>query len=227
MVKTCGAIAFLLLFLLLLAACAGPVGPPGPEGPQGPAGPEGPTGAVEMTRLAWNSAVCVMVTIDDQRFPCGSGFYTDDRGSVLTSAHIVSDVDAIAVGDRGGDWTAYQVGRVVPGLDATLLIPMGPARVTPALRWADGWQLGEAVAVLGYPQNELEVNLPVVTTGVVAGGGWQFGVPYVVLDAATASGSSGGPVVNSDGEVIGMVTAGLDQLSYAVDLTTGRGLDAP
>ena len=213
----------------LLAACAGPVGPAGPEGPQGPqgpAGPEGPTGAVSLTQ-AWNSVVCVMVTIDDQRFPCGSGFYTNDRGGVLTSAHIVSKVDAIAIGDRGGDWTAYQVGREIPGLDATLLIPMGLARVTPGLPWADGWQLGEAVAVLGYPQNELAVNLPVVTTGVVAGGGQQFGVPYVVLDAATTSGSSGGPVVNGDGEVVGMVTAGLDGLSYAVDLTTGRGLDAP
>ena len=66
-----------------------------------------------------------------------------------------------------------------------------------------------------------------VTAGVVSAGAEQNGVRYLLLDSATARGSSGSPVVNLDGEVVAMLDSGLGPFSYAVDLTTDRDLTAP
>ena len=90
---------------------------------------------------------------------------------------------------------------------------------------------GEFVAVAGYPENLIAVDEVVVTFGIVVGSfQWGSGVTapvYHVLTALAALGSSGSPVVNLDGQVVGMVThvgvldeaTGIvDDFSYAVNL---------
>ena len=85
---------------------------------------------------------------------------------------------------------------------------------------ADGWRRGEPILMFGYPANAISRKLLVVTSGVIGGDGVKrTGGDFLLLDARGADGSSGGPVVNLSGEVVGIIEGGLAPFEYAVDLT--------
>ena len=213
--------------------CTGPQGERGPSGSHGlvgPGGPPGPQGVAALTAEVLPSVVCVLVVIDAAESPCASGFYVDAIGTVVTSAHVVDGVESIAVrGQRQDDAAVdYGLSHVELHGSLALLTPAnGEARTSASLPTANGWHQGEAIAILGYPNNDLAWDLLTVTTGVVSAGEQQEGIPYVLLDGAMAPGSSGGPVVNMAGELVGVASAGLEPFSYAIDLSFNRNLVAP
>ena len=215
---------------VLAIGCTGPEGARGAQGPHGlpgPAGPPGPQGVAALTEQVLPSVVCVEVVADGTEYPCASGFYVDDIGTVVTSAHVVDDVESIAVRGQRQDAAAVEYGLShveLLSMVALLRPADGAARASVSLPTADGWRRGEAVAVLGYPDNDLAWDLLTVTTGVISAGAEQEGIPYVLLDGATAPGSSGGPVVNMAGELVAMASAGLEPFSYAIDLSFNRNL---
>jgi len=117
-------------------------------------------------------------------------------------------------------------GTAVPGKDVAVLKMEGQHNV-PTLPLGDdsNLQTGEKLYVIGYPgavllNPALKADQPVdptLTTGSVSGrkqleGGWSA----IQTDAATTHGNSGGPVLNSKGEVVGLLTFG------SIDPTTGQ-----
>jgi serine protease Do len=136
-----------------------------------------------------------------------SGFIVRADGYVLTSAHAVHDAQQVWVLMADGQ----RLAAVVVGFDrrtdvAVLKIPGIPGRGLPVVLLASSISLcaGEPLAAVGAPFG-LEHS---VTAGVVSffprflpGGGV---VPWIQTDVALNPGSSGGPVFNADGVVIGM-----------------------
>ncbi|MFB6127384.1 MAG: S1C family serine protease [Halolamina sp.] len=141
----------------------------------------------------------------------GSGWMYDD-GVVVTNDHVVADADTVRVQFRNGDWTEAEPLGTDPYSDlAALSVPSAPSAATPLSTVDSDPDIGAEVAVIGSPFG-LGGSL---TTGVVSGldrsirGPNEFSIPDAIqTDAALNPGNSGGPLVDLDGLVVGVVSQG-------------------
>src|ERR1700726_4796502 len=163
----------------------------------------------------------------------GSGFVIDPRGYILTNFHVVQNAQNISVtlGDRS-HYDAKFIGA--DERNDIALVKIDPKdRKLPALTMgdSDGLQVGQRVLAIGNPFGFQST----LTTGVVSALGRtvQTGQTTVIdgaiqTDAAINQGNSGGPLLNSHGEVIGInsaiytpsgTTAGI---GFAIPISTAR-----
>ena len=138
----------------------------------------------------------------------GSGFVMSEDGFILTNNHVIEDADRIKVKFADGkDFTARVVGRD-PKTDLALIKIDGAAALHPLkLGNSENLKVGSWVVAVGSPFG-LEQT---VTVGIVSAKGRVIGSgPYdnfIQTDASINPGNSGGPLVNMNGEVIGINTA--------------------
>ncbi len=140
----------------------------------------------------------------------GSGFLIDDQGTVLTNDHVVEGSDSVTVklGAEGDTLDAKVVGADPSSDVAVLRVDPGKVDAAP-LKLADSDQsrVGDAVVAIGNPFG-LDLT---VTTGIVSALQREITAPdgftisdVIQTDAAVNPGNSGGPLLNSAGEVIGI-----------------------
>ncbi|MFC1915705.1 trypsin-like peptidase domain-containing protein [Chloroflexota bacterium] len=157
------------------------------------------------------------VRISNGEGTVGSGFIFDSDTHIVTAHHVVENLSEIyIVLPDGRTSTATEVGSC-PISDVAVLALEDELVIEP-LSLADSAdvRIGEPIAVIGNPMNLTET----LTTGIVSqtnryaeinydvGSRW---VPNLIqFDAAVNFGNSGCPLVNSEGEVIGMVIARID-----------------
>lgn len=136
----------------------------------------------------------------------GSGFIVDKAGYIVTNAHVVEDAARITVKlDTGEEFLA----RVIGSDDQTdiAVIKIDARRDLPAVKFGDSEkaEVGEWVLAIGSPFGLAKT----VTAGIISqkqretpnGSVFQR---FIQTDAAINRGNSGGPLVNMDGEVIGV-----------------------
>ncbi|MHC5719854.1 MAG: S1C family serine protease, partial [Nostoc sp.] len=135
-----------------------------------------------------------------------SGFIVSPDGLVLTNAHVVEDSSktvAIVLAD-GTQVLADVVGFGSGGLDLAAL-KIRNQKNLPSLRFATSGsaQVGQSVYAIGTPLSlELQNTL---TSGVISRIDKKLGL--IQHDAAINPGNSGGPLLNSNGQVIGVNSA--------------------
>jgi len=157
----------------------------------------------------------------------GSAFFVDDSGLLVTNYHVVdSEVNPAYEGYskmyiRMGDAASPRIPAKVVGWDKTLDLAVIKANIRPEYVFSViGHSLprvGETVLAIGSPVG-LEKT---VTRGIVSALGRRFlQVGDVIqIDAAVNHGNSGGPVVDTEGRLAGVVFAGAEQfegLNFAV-----------
>ncbi len=155
-----------------------------------------------------------MKSMPDKRAPrrrggVGSGFIISEDGYILTNNHVVEGADKITVNLKSGgkNYKAKVIGQD-PDTDLAL-IKIKPETKLPALRFGDSEaaRVGQWVVAIGNPFG-LEHT---VTSGIISAKGRVIGAgPYddfIQTDASINPGNSGGPLVNLDGEVVGVNTA--------------------
>lgn len=137
----------------------------------------------------------------------GSAFVIASTGGVsklITNAHVVNDV--FRAGGRGVRLLAGErtlTGSIVSVNNQYDLAVIAVAGHLPALEVADGRAAaGDAVFVIGSPLG-FEGT---VSTGVASTYRVEEGVEYLQFSAAVNPGNSGGPVVDADGDVVGVAT---------------------
>ena len=143
------------------------------------------------------------------RFATGSGVIIDPRGYVLTNNHVVADAETLIV--RLSDNTPYRAAVVGtdPYTDLALLkIDVNRNLPAATLGNSDKVRVGQWAIAVGDPFGITRT----FTVGVVSGiGRTGVGVAryeyFIQTDAAINRGNSGGPLLNIDGEVIGINTA--------------------
>jgi S1-C subfamily serine protease len=140
----------------------------------------------------------------------GSGFVIDDEGRILTNNHVVEGASKVTVklGDSEKTYDAEVVGTD-PATDIALLQVDAPASEIHPLtlgRSAEA-EVGDPVVAIGNPFG-LDRT---VTSGIVSALQRQiqapngFSISHVIqTDAAINPGNSGGPLINAEGEVIGI-----------------------
>jgi len=167
----------------------------------------------------------------------GSGVVIIDRGVILTSLHVVSGASRVRVQFEDGLETDAVIISTQPDHDLAVLqardIPDDLQAAT--LRSAKHLIEGEHVTAVGFP---FGIG-PSVSHGVISGLHRQYQSPegdrvlseLIQFDAAANPGSSGGPLVNAEGEVVGIVTAilaptekaGFSGIAFAVPIELAAG----
>ena len=135
----------------------------------------------------------------------GSGFYIDREGYLLTNFHVVSGSKFVKVKLANGDKLVAQVVKVSERDDVALLksvaVDLDPLNIRP-----DALDVGEEVYAIGTP---LGVLTSTMTRGVLSADRVSQGVHELQSDAAVTFGSSGGPLLDNEGRVIGLTKSGL------------------
>ncbi len=143
----------------------------------------------------------------------GSGFIISPDGYILTNYHVVEDATKIVVTTTSGDKYDAKIVGLDKYSDVALL--KIDAKNLPYLKLgnSDEVLLGEWVIALGNPFGLFDLNSkPTITVGVVSNKNVNLNVQdkiyknMIQTDASISSGNSGGPLINSLGEVIGINT---------------------
>jgi serine protease Do len=162
----------------------------------------------------------------------GSGVIISPDGYIVTNNHVVDDaVDVQVILDDNRKFTAKVIGRD-PNTDIALV--KIDAKDLPFLVWgnSDALKLGEWVLAVGNPFNLTST----VTAGIVSAKSRSIGImsgqmpleSFIQTDAAVNPGNSGGALVNSRGDLVGINTAIASQTgsysgySFAIPVTIAR-----
>ena len=162
----------------------------------------------------------------------GSGVIVSKDGLIITAAHVVESANEVSVKLQDGTSFSADVISSSTAADVALLkLRIIPPNLKPAtLGQSSTSKIGEQILIIGAPRG-LEHSLSVgyisrkmkknvISNGEMAG--------YIQTDASINQGNSGGPMFNSKGEIIGIVSfiltnsGGFEGLGFAVDIDTAK-----
>jgi putative serine protease PepD len=165
----------------------------------------------------------------------GSGFVIDRQGHVVTNQHVVDGADSVSV----RFWNGATYKGTVVGSDASTDLAVidvdAPASLLSPIAFGDSSavQVGDGVVAIGSPFGLEET----VTSGIVSALHRQMTAPNdfaindsIQTDAAINHGNSGGPLLNTHGEVIGVNaqiqsdSGGSDGVGFAIPSNTVRSI---
>ncbi len=139
----------------------------------------------------------------------GTGFVYDKQGNIVTADHVVDGATAITVRFKDGTTTKATLVGTDPSTDtAVIKVNAAASRLTPlALADSDAVEAGEGVVAIGSPfglSNSITAGIvSAVDRDIEAPNGYS--IPNTIqTDAAINHGNSGGPLIDSSGEVIGV-----------------------
>jgi S1-C subfamily serine protease len=160
-------------------------------------------------------AVSVIVGADDPakfHIGTGSGFVWDAAGHIVTNNHVVRGAGTITIWLPSGEQFEAEIVGVAPNYDLAVIRPKAKHSLPPAIAVGSSAALkvGQSAYVIGSPFG-LEQSL---TTGVISGLRRQLPTTrsreianIIQTDAAVYPGNSGGPLLDSAGRVIGVISA--------------------
>lgn len=159
----------------------------------------------------------------------GSGFIVDASGIIITNNHVVAGADQVVVHLRDGSEYKAIEWKTDPRSDVAI-VRIKPSAALPTLKLgdSDASQVGDWVLAVGSPFG-LDFT---VTAGIISAKGRGQGIlereDFLQTDAAINPGNSGGPLLNLDGEVVGINTAissrsgGYDGVGFAIPSNMAR-----
>ena len=144
----------------------------------------------------------------------GSGFYINNQGYALTNNHVIEICkQTVAVID--GEETLFKVIATDITNDVAVLKTNSRSRSFIKIN-DEGAKLGENVIAVGYPLAGRLSDSVKITRGIVSSlSGINNNISQIQIDAALQPGNSGGSVLNENGEMIGIASAGLNKLLMA------------
>ena len=149
----------------------------------------------------------------------GTAFAISPR-HLLTCAHVADDARQIQLSSLQGRRTAQCIAMDRPNDVAVLLINEQDLPHTLSIHQGRAGELGEAVTALGYPLSGLIGSHLQVTQGCISSlRGYQEDIARLQFTAPIQAGSSGSPLLDQHGQVLGLVTSSLvsaQNMNFAV-----------
>ena len=139
----------------------------------------------------------------------GSGFILSSDGYILTSYHVVQDASSVQVTTYGGDTFQAQVIGGDADYDIAVLKVSASGLQRAVLGNSDTLNVGDRVLAIGNPLGELTFSLSGGMVSIVNRAINVSGTPFHMIQTDTSinPGNSGGPLLNTSGEVVGIVSA--------------------
>ena len=159
----------------------------------------------------------------------GSGFILSSDGKLITNAHVVEGSDTVQVTLKDGQTYQAMVIGVDPMTDVAVLKIEAENLPVVSLGNTEVLSPGEWAIAIGNPLG-LDNTVTVGIVSAIGRSSSQVGVPdkrvrFIQTDAAINPGNSGGPLLNSQGEVIGINTAiraDAQGLGFAIPIETAQ-----
>lgn len=138
----------------------------------------------------------------------GTGFAVRSNGLIVTAYHLIENVSKIEVKFSDGDWLPAKLIRQSRNTDIAILkIAANPPAILP-LKSTKTLRAGDSVFTMGYPVVELLGTEAKYTDGKISSlTGIKGEDSLIQVTVPIQPGNSGGPLVNSNGEVIGLITS--------------------
>ncbi len=164
----------------------------------------------------------------------GAGVIVNATGEILTARHVVHGAESIEVSFADGSQSTATISSEDANTDIAVLAPDTPPSVIVPAVLGSGVHIGDEVYAAGHPLDLVDS----LSAGVVSGlnrtvpiAGQQTLSGLIQFDAAVNPGSSGGPLLNRAGQVVGIVTAlanPTDQtffvgIGFAIPIATAGG----
>lgn len=145
----------------------------------------------------------------------GTGFFVSANGDMITNAHVIENCSKTLVRtDDGSVIEARLVAKDTTNDLALLRIQKSstkPANLRLSVR------LGESIAAFGYPHSDLLATTGNFTTGnITALAGIGDDSRYLQISAPVQAGNSGGPLLDQNGDLVGVVSAKLNAVKVAM-----------
>lgn len=159
-------------------------------------------------------SVMMVYTAKDTSISQGSAFLIDQNGLALSNFHVFENSDKAVVFDyEGKEYKDIKIIYTNPDLDF-IIFKVNGMQLPPLKIASNQASIGEACFAIGNPLG-LDQTL---STGIISG--YRDTENYIQTSAEITHGSSGGPLFNSVGEVIGITTAGAGQanLNFAINI---------
>jgi serine protease Do len=183
--------------------------------------------AVEKTR---HSIVTIKVPRAGTRDTVGTGVIVDEHGYVITNRHVVGAGNIVKVVLPNGKAATGEVIAAESALDLAILkLAGGPFRALP-LGPASDLMVGETVIAIGHPFGYTNT----VSQGIISALNREITMPtgdvltgLIQTDASINPGNSGGPLLNINGEMIGVNVAlrdGAQGIAFAINSSTVKKL---
>jgi len=163
-----------------------------------------------------------LVVVRGRRYGAGAGIVWDANGLILTNNHVVGRHTPIVLLQDDREYESKLVARdpdvdlALLSIDTAGLTPLKPVSISP--------RVGEMVFAFGHPWGQRNtVTRGIVSALVFAQNRRGEKLPIVRSDATLAPGNSGGPLINAEGEVIGinaMIIGGDQSVSIAASVAT-------
>lgn len=179
----------------------------------------------QIVRAVRPSVVSVVAYVSDwspetdvitRKYGSGTGVYIDEAGYILTNNHVIESADVVKVQVLGGEEKEATIVGGDPGTDLALIKIDWPMDASPVpLGDSDELELGELVVMIGNPGVGNGATMPgSVTAGIVSSlghvetgaGNFTRPVELIQTDAAQNTGNSGGALLNTKGELVGVPT---------------------
>jgi len=142
------------------------------------------------------SVVQIKARTENGREWLGSGVIVHEHGLILTARHVIRDANDITIILADGE--KYKVvNKIVDPNNDIGIVHITPLKDLPAVKFGGDVKIGEKVFIVGSPFGFRNS----VALGIVAGGNR--------LDITGNPGSSGGPVFNMKGRIVGIVVSGI------------------
>ncbi len=184
--------------------------------------PNPETGLLTAKEIARQKSAVVHVKIFDDigdLVASGSGFNIQENGVIATNFHVISG--AVNIKCTFDNNSTYEVDYVLNYNESKdiALLHLKDGKNLPVLRLSDsdGIELAEDVLAIGNPM-ELQNT---VSDGIVSGRRRFFGIDFIQTTASISPGSSGGPLFNMSGNVIGitsMTLSGAQNINFAIPI---------
>lgn len=153
----------------------------------------------------------------------GSGFLISPDGLIITNSHVIQNNSNVEVIFNSGESKKASIIKIgIDPLDIAILKVAGDNFVFLTLADSNSCKAGEEVVAIGAPLSLRET----VTKGIISNCNRQLkaklsDIKYIQTDTAVNSGNSGGPLINSKGEVLGILTwkiaeEGVEGLNFAI-----------
>ena len=164
----------------------------------------------------------------------GTGIVLDEDGHILTNSHVIEGAETISATLRDGETYDASVVGLDPATDLAVIKISADGLAPAALGESANLLAGEDVIAIGYVMGL--PGAPSVSKGVVSAVGRHVNtdgnftlVDLIQTDAAINSGNSGGPLVNSRAEVVGVNTAivrGVQGVGFAINIDGAKEVSA-